>query len=367
MTNSPTDGAHGAHGTRGAHNAQDTLIRRRHAKKRKSKALRIPAIVLAIIVLLVGTGALIAQGMIRSGEDALKGDMEEAAIASSEGAVTYNEGRTVTYDGHTYELNEDMVSLVFIGFDRATPAETGEPAGQSDAVMVVAFDTKAGKVTAISVPRDSMVDVSRFVGDAFIGQKTMQLCLSYSYGDGKEQSCENTVTAVSRILYNMPISYYFALDESGVAPLNDAIGGVALTPLQTIPKTNIVEGQDTVLLGDNAFNYVRWRDTKVLGSALERQRRQVQYVKAFGSQALDAGNVGVWLDLFNITRDYSITNLGANEVSYLASCMLVNDATELNMITLGGEMVQGEIYAEYYLDRDAVYKTVLEVYYRRVD
>jgi hypothetical protein len=30
-------------------------------------------------------------------------------------------------------------------------------------------------------------------------------------------------------------------------------------------------------------------------------------------------------------------------------------------------MVQGELYAEYYLDKNAVYETVLAVYYRQVD
>jgi anionic cell wall polymer biosynthesis LytR-Cps2A-Psr (LCP) family protein len=348
---------------------QDALIRKRKRRKRKHKGLRVAAIVLIILVITGGLIAWIALSMMRSGEEAIRGSMEEATVATGTKAVTYDEGKTVSYNGHTYALNENMVSLVFIGFDRSTTAIKGEPAGQADAVMVIAFDTQTGEVTAIGVPRDSMVDVSEFVGDAFIGQDTMQLCLSYSYGDGRERSCENTVTAVSRALYNMPITYYFALNESGIAPLNDAIGGVSLTPLQTVPGTNITEGKNTVLFGNNAYRYVQWRDTSVLSSSLDRQARQVQYIKAFADQSfqLSEGSASVLLDLFNITVDYSITNLGASEFSYLASAALANDTASLDMITLEGEMIQGETYAEYYLDKDAVYETVLEVYYHQVD
>jgi anionic cell wall polymer biosynthesis LytR-Cps2A-Psr (LCP) family protein len=348
---------------------QDTLIRKRKRRKRKRKGLRVAVLVLILLLIMGGLTAWIALEMMRSGEAAIRGGTGDTPVAIGDDAVTYDEGKTVSYNGHTYALNENMVSLVFIGFDRFASAEGGEPAGQADAVMVIAFDTQTGKTTAIGVPRDSMVDVSEFVGDAFIGQDTMQLCLSYSYGDGRERSCENTVTAVSRVLYNMPITYYFALNESGIAYLNDAVGGVALTPLQTVPGTNIVEGQSTVLFGNNAYRYVQWRDTSALNSSLDRQARQIQYVKTFASQALQLseGSLGVLLDLFNITTDYSVTNLGASEFSYLASALLANNTTSLDMVTLDGEMVQGEIYAEYYLDKKAVYETVLAVYYHRVD
>jgi anionic cell wall polymer biosynthesis LytR-Cps2A-Psr (LCP) family protein len=377
-TDDPFDASSG----RGGHSSSESassasphrgnfVRKRRKHSKRKYKALRIAAIIVAVLIALAGVIALVAFTMIRSGEAALKEGMKEAEVESGRGAVTYDEGKTVTYRGHTYALNEDMVSVVLIGFDRATFAEKGEAAGQADAIMVVALDTKTGVATVIAVPRDSMVEVDAFVGDAFVGQSTMQLCLSYSYGDGGEQSCKNTLTAVSRILYNMPIAYYFALDENSVAPLNDAVGGVALTPLQTIPNTNIFEGTDTVLIGNNAYRYVQWRDTSVLNSSLDRQARQAQYIKAFAAKALrlsrDGGGAGMLLDLFNTVSDYSLSNLGISEFSYLASTMLTNNITDVNMVTLDGEMVQGEVYAEYYLDRDAVYKTVLEIYYRQID
>ncbi len=349
---------------------QEVLIRKRkRSHKKRNKRIRTALIVVAAIALVGGGIAWGVMSSIKAGENAVHEVAQAADIQTAEEAVTYDEGKTVKYNGHTYALNENMVSLCIIGYDRTAPADAGEKAGQADAVMVMAFDTETGSVTAIGLPRDSMVEVGEFVGDAFIGLDQMQLCLAYSYGDGRETSCDYTTTVASRVLYNMPISYYFALDLSGVGPLNDSIGGVALTPLQTIPNTNIVEGQDTVLFGDNALRYVQWRDTSVLTSSLDRQERQVQYIKAFAAQALGMaqGNVGTLLDLFNTASEYSITNLGVNEFSYLATSVLSSGITSLDVVTLSGEMQQGEKYAEFYLDKDAVYQTVLDVYYRQVD
>lgn len=138
--------------------------------------------------------------------------------------------------------------------------------------MVLAVNLDTGETTGIGIPRDSMVEVGEFMGDTFTGMSTMQLCLAYAYGDGGELSSQYTASAVSRVLYNMPVSYYFSLDMDGVGALADAIGGVSLTPTQSIPNTNIVEGEPTVLFGSNALKYVQWRDTSVLTSSLDRRR-----------------------------------------------------------------------------------------------
>jgi LCP family protein required for cell wall assembly len=353
----------------GSSDNQETLIRRRKRRKRKHKGLRVAAIVLAALVVMGAGIVWAALGAVQSGGKAIGVDIEKAQVSVGIDAVTEDEGKTVFYNGHKYVLNENIISLVFIGFDRFASSEEGEPAGQADTIIVMAFDTQSGKVTAISVPRDSMIDVSEFASGTFPDRNAIQLCLTFSYGDGGTTSCENTVTAVSRILYNIPITYYFALNESGIAVLNDAIGGVSLTPLQTVPNTNIVEGESTVLFGYHAYRYVQWRDTSELNSSIDRQARQMQYIKAFAAQALQLseGSAGTMLDLYSITADYSITNLGVNEFSYLTSVALANNITSLDMVTLSGDMVQGEVYAEYYLDKDAVYKTILDVYYRRID
>ena len=166
----------------------------------------------------------------------------------------------------------------------------------------------------------------------------------------------------------MPVNYYFSLDMDGVGALADAIGGVSLTPTQSIPNTNIVEGEPTVLFGSNALKYVQWRDTSVLTSSLDRQTRQSQFVETFCKQALSSaqGNVGTLVNLYTTASNYAVTNLGLNEFSYLASSVLATGITSVDMTTLQGTMQQGDKFAEFYLDKTNVYETVLNVYYHEV-
>ena len=89
----------------------------------------------------------------------------------------------------------------------------------------------------------------------------------------------------------------------------------------------------------------------------------------FFSQALDLaqGNVGVLVDLYNTLGDYSVTNLGVNEFSYLASVVLNKNISSIDVVTLPGELDSEGTYAEYNLDKTGVYETVLDVYYNQVD
>ena len=369
----PRHGAHiaselGPAPVKSSSSSDEVLVRkkRRHHKKRR-RALIIVAVILVVLIA-VGIAAAIAyNNAIKAGQEAML-QAADAEVSTAESAVSYDEGRTVTHNGHTYKLNENMVSVVVMGYDRTESTAAAGQNGQADAVMVLAFDTKTGKATAIGVPRDSMVDVSRTLGSTYIGTDTMQLCLAFAYGDGADTSAENVTSAVSRTLYNMPMTYYLALNLEGVGPINDSIGGVTITPLQSIPGTDIVEGEETILRGSNALSYVKWRDTSILTSPLDRQARQVQYVKAFASKALTQakGNVTSMIGLFNTASEYSITNLGLNEFSYLASTVVGSGVTSLDVVTLQGEAKQGETFMEYYLDKESVYQTVLDVYYTQV-
>ncbi len=349
--------------------APETLIRKKkkHHHNKRKKNLRRLAIVITVVVVLIFAAIGTVVALYKIGEQSVK-DANTVTNAQSEG-VTYDEGKTVEYNGKLYGLNENMASICIIGYDRRTEQiVAGKSVGQADAVMVLAVNLKSGKVTAIGIPRDSMVEVDEFMGDDFIGMDTMQLCLSFAYGDGGETSSQYTSTAASRVLYNMPVNNYVSLNMDSIGELANAIGGVSLTPLQTIPDTNIVKGEDTVLFGSNALKYVQWRDTSVLNSSLDRQARQSQFVQAFCKEAISEakGNVAILVDLFNVASANGITNLSTSDFTYLASTVLSTGITGIDVVTLQGELKQGENFAEFYLDKTNVYETVLSVYYHEI-
>lgn len=336
----------------------------KHMKLHRGRRIALRVLVVALVLLAVGTAgaAVMLNRSIARGRQAFEESMEKAVE---------DKGSTVEYEGKSYRLNEDMVSVAFIGFDnRTTNASSGnDAAGQSDTVIVVALDTKTGKATGIVIPRDSMVAVDTYIDGMYNGQHTMQICLQYSYGGTSEQSSELVAQCASRVLYGMPIDYYFTLNVEGVGPLNDAVGGVTLVPVQSVPSVGVSEGVETTLYGKTAERYVQYRDTSSLTSSLDRQARQMSYLKAFSSKVLQnaSSDPGALLSLYQTALEYTWTNLGFDQFSYLVSEMLAHGMTSFNVVSLDGEMAQGESHAEFYLDQDSVYRTVLETYYTLVE
>ena len=338
--------------------------RRRRSKesiKRMKRRRRIRALV--IVLLVIGAIAAAGWGFVNHSVSQGKKKIEEKTEK-----VIKAKGDTITYNGKKYALNKHMATVAFIGFDnRAT--DDGAKEGQSDTVMVVALNTDTGEARGIVIPRDSMVAVDTYAGGSFSGQVTEQLCLQFAYGTDGDSSSALTAAAASRVLDNIPVDYYYTLNIEGVAPINDSIGGVTLVPTQSVPGTSVVEGQETTLFGKTAEKYVQWRDTTNLTSSLDRTARQVSYVQAFASKVLSSAksDPAMLINLYKTMGDYTWTNLGLDEFSYLATTMLEHGLTSFDVVTLQGAMQQGDTFAEFYLDQDNVKQTVVDTFYHPVD
>ena len=144
-----------------------------------------------------------------------------------------DDGRIVYYNGHTYEFNDNIASILFMGIDNRKLKDNAVSGtgGQADALYLFTYDTKSGHIKVLSLNRDIMTDISRYdEGGNYVDTATAQLCLAYAYGDGKQTSAENQVTATERLLYNIPINAYYAIDLDAIKILNDDVGGVTVTP-----------------------------------------------------------------------------------------------------------------------------------------
>lgn len=318
---------------------------------------------LLIVLLVIGAVAAAGWGFVNHSVNQGKKKIEEKTEK-----VIKAKGDTITYNGRKYELNKHMTTVAFIGFD-GRDNDDGTQKGQSDTVMVVALNTDTGEARGIVIPRDSMVAVDTYSNGSFAGQVTEQLCLQFAYGTDGDNSSVLTAAAASRVLDNIPVDYYYTLNIEGVAPINDSIGGVTLVPTQTVPGTAVVEGQETTLFGTSAEKYVQWRDTTELTSSLDRTARQVSYVQAFAAKMLNSAksNPAVLINLYQTMGDYTWTNLGLDEFSYLATTMLEHGLTSFDVVTLQGTMQQGDTFAEFYLDQDNVKQTVVDTFYHPVD
>ncbi|MFR5875590.1 MAG: LCP family protein [Eubacterium sp.] len=356
------------------HHSSSSSHHHSHSSKKKKKRLplaaRIAIIVIAILLLFV----IIIAGTFLY----LKYTGQKDVMPTVTENTAYEE--TIEYKGHTYKYNEDVFSVAFLGVDQREleTADETDFVGAADADIVVAVDTKTGKTNVIAIPRDTMVDIDLWSESGiFLRTQRAQLCLAYSYGDGAKQSCQNSMNAMSRILYNVPIQKYFALDLDGIAPLNDAIGGVTIdSSLYEFKDMGISVGDSVTLKGDMAESYVRVRDMDNVNASLNRTDRQVQYIKAYAQQLVPAvmKNFSVVSDLYSTASDYSQTNLTLNNATYIASLALSKGITSFETHTISGTMTASDdpimenvVHAEFTPDEDSLMEAVLASFYTQID
>ena len=350
--------------------AEETVAYRK--SHRGGRVKRILLITLAVIVALLI--AAVAALFILRGIGASKfkpAIMKEDKVKTVDKAVAYDEGKTIVYKDKTYVYNDDVIHLAFLGIDKTElekDAPTRRRTGQSDTNMVVALDTATGRVSLVVIPRDTMADVDVLADDgSLVGISKLQLCLAYSYGDGLETSCENALTSMERLLYGIEVDNYYALDLDGIAALNDAVGGVEVTAIETIP--GISEGERVTLSGKDAVRYVQYRDKSIFNSDSMRRQRQIQYAKAFLAKAFSMvkGDLTFANTLLDTAGGYSCTNIDFTRAIYLISELankrdsLVLDSDDIRV--LSGEATMGEKFMEIYLDETAVFETILDVFY----
>ena len=289
-----------------------------------------------------------------------------------EGGYGDNFQNSIFYNGVEYLYNTDITSVAFFGVDKRSfglKDDLVEKVGQNDVNMVVTFDTKTGESHVIVLPRDSLVDVSKYsVAGDYMGSDKQQLCLSYAYGDGARTSCDNAIDSVQRILYGVPINTYVALNLDGIAALNDALGGITVTCPNDF-KDKYKKGEQVTLSGAEAERFIRSRESTLEGDAARRER-QIAYVKAYVSQAAERGmkNPRLLTDIYNIGSNYTVTNLTLSRSLYLGATLLSNPSQVLsfeNISSLKGKLKQDDAgYAVTVLDEDDTLKTVLDIYYK---
>ena len=336
---------------------------RRFNRRRKIKRILIAlvSIPLALIVIAASVfGVLNVVGKRQIQKDS-------GGVQTNPFSVTYDEGKTVEYNGQTYVLNENIVTVAAIGLDRESFGLKDDKigtAGQADFILIVTMDLKSGLVSPIMIPRDTMVDVDQYTVDGqYVGVENMQICLSFAYGDGGETSSRNVLTSAQRVLYGVPVHLYGVLDLEGIPALNDAIGGVSVTLQEDFGGS--YAGDRITLHGDQAEEFVRSRDTSRMDSDAPRRARQIQYVRAYTDKVTHAAirDLGVIRKLYNTAMQYAFTNVSLSKVTYIATTLLSKGVSVGEVQTLAGTLRAGDPYAEYILDEKSAFETVLNVFY----
>lgn len=282
---------------------------------------------------------------------------------------TSQEENTISYQGETYRLNQNIQTILFLGIDKEAMADMdGNPGenGQSDSINLLVADVENKTGQFLQISRDTLTDIDIYsIQGEFLTSETGQIALQYAYGDGKEKSCYMTAEKVSDLLYGTEVRNFFALKMEGITAAADALGGIPVT----VPKDYTAidpafcQGAEITLTGELAEKYVRAREVSALDSNADRMERQAQFmqalIKKIGDMHTDDSQT---LSLYKKLHPYMVTNMTADRLREMSEY----DISE-EILSLPGQVREGaDGYAEFIPDEEKTRAQVIELFYEKV-
>lgn len=183
---------------------------------------------------------------------------------------------------------------------------------RSDTMMFVSANVDTHKVSVISIPRDTRVDVPG-VGLTKINHAN---AVGEAKGGVHEGTMEST-NAVSNLL-GVPINYYVKIDFKGFQKAVDVVGGIDVVLPDSVnddwQRIHLAAGKNH-LSGEEALRLSRARYGLPNGD-FDRQKDQFYLVSALANQMLNRSNVSKLPEVLNIVyQDLMDTNMSASEMA----------------------------------------------------
>lgn len=288
---------------------------------------------------------------------------EETSSGDSSSTSDYHQ---IEYNGKNYEYNSSIISILFMGID----STNAEQMGQADAMQLVLLNREEKSIQVIALSRDIMTDIHLFdVERNDLGWEKQHLGLAYAYGDSSKNGAMLTSQAVSKLLYDIPVVHFAAMDLSILPELQNVVGELQVT----VPNDSLVEvdptwtkGSVVTLNEDNVEKFVRTRDTEQDFSNTDRMERQKAYIGAYVQRIKEmlTNNFDNTIQLlYNVCMD-TTTNITLDDIQTFSS-MLLSYSYDSNsdFYTLKGEDKTGELHDEFEVDQEALQQLVVELFY----
>lgn len=273
--------------------------------------------------------------------------------------------RKIEYNGQVYVINPKIETFLLIGLDTSVMAEENGSYNndkQADVIVMFILDKENKTCHAIHVDPNTMTEVPVLgVTGQRVGTETRQIAFAHTYGRGGIESARNVAVAVSQLLQT-PVNNCISLTMDGLVALNDLVGGVTLTvdgDFSGVDDT-LVGGEEVILLGEHAFNYLQSRNG---GLGLTRMNRQRQYMQALYQEIMRKISVDdrFLLNAISGLGKHTVTSLDVTSATLLFEKLSSYEFTGID--TLDGEIVLGEEYIEFIYDEEALKALVVELCY----
>lgn len=281
---------------------------------------------------------------------------------------------TVKFNGEKYSYFHEFKTYLFMGTDKSGNEEGKGQAYQgsmADFILVAIFDKTDGRYGLIQFDRDTMTEVTLMQKDGSgMAHANIQLCTAHWYGGNKEQSCANTVEAVSKLMGGIEFDGYYALSMEEVAALNHAVGGVEVTIEDDFSKvdSSMKQGETLTLSDEQAHTYVCTRYDVEDETNISRMKRQRQYMKSvFEKIKLQMkSNPSFLNEMYKDLEETATTDISGKQISQIAQ--YASEGEYVGLFTpegksdIGQALGDGIDHQEFYLEKDAMINIMTEIY-----
>ncbi|MBQ3006901.1 MAG: LCP family protein [Clostridia bacterium] len=296
----------------------------------------------------------------------------DANIISSVPATSYQEKNYIYHNNKKYKPKDYVDTVLLIGTDsqgKIYESTAYNNQNKADFLALLIFDNNNKTCTVLQINRDTVTEINVLgVTGEKAGTIRGQIALAHTYGNGLEQSCKNTVKAVSNFLYQIEIDNYLSMNMDAVSALNDVVGGVEVEILDDFSEIDptLIQGETILLNGKQALTYVRGRGNVGDMTNTSRMARQRQYMAAFAEKIKSAyqSDDELVLNAYNAITDYTVTDCSITVLSDTAEMLSSYEIKDI--ITPEGEIVDSEEYIEFHADNDKLKDLIVNLFYDEI-
>lgn len=218
------------------------------------------------------------------------------------------------------------------GFYTILLVGTDHVGANTDTIIVVGFDTENNKLSFISIPRDTMVDVTRSV---------KKINAAYSAAGLGDDGIAELKSEVKGII-GFDVDCYAMIDLNAFCEVVDLIGGVDFdVPMRmkySDPSQDLyidLQAGYQNLDGNEAMQLVRFR-SGYAAADIQRINVQQQFMKAIANQVLQIENFTKIKGFMKIISENLTTDLSYRNMVWFAQQLMDMDSDNINFYTMPG-------------------------------
>ena len=221
--------------------------------------------------------------------------------------------------------------------------------GLSDSMLLLRFDPQEERVSVLSIPRDTRVNIE--------GHGVRKINHANEYGGPAL-----TASVASELLDGIEIDRYVRVNVQGVEKLIDALGGVTVNVPKDLKYNDFsqhlyIDLKKGVqhLDGDKAMQFLRYRYDDY--GDISRVQRQQMLMRSAVEQTLKPATVVKIPKILSVIQSHLDTNLTVKELMALSNFAAQIDRSNVKMMMLPGDFNSADEAVSYWLpDEDNIHK-----------